>query len=128
MRFFRRRSSPALVALLAIAMQAALVLAQTHTHSHVYTAGARAWAQGVASLACRAVVAPRGCPPTVPHNHGDACPMCSSLAAAGTAVLPAPIAPALLSPRFDVLLPLQGATSFSDDATVHFQARAPPIA
>ena len=38
MRFFRRRSSPGLVALLALAMQAALVLAQTHVHSHVHPA------------------------------------------------------------------------------------------
>ena len=36
MRFFRRRSSPGLAALLAVAMQAALILAQTHVHSHVH--------------------------------------------------------------------------------------------
>lgn len=128
MRYFRRRSSPALVTLLAVAMQAALILAQTHVHSHVQSpAGARAWAQGVVNLACRAVVH-KACPPVVPHNHGDACPMCCSLAAAGTAVLPVLPAVSLAAPHFEVLRPLRTVQALADSASVQFQARAPPIA
>jgi hypothetical protein len=129
MRFLRRRSSPVLVVLLAFAMQATLILAQTHTHSHTYSAaGARAWAQGVVSLACRAITA-QCSSPTVPHDHGgDSCPMCCQLAAAGTAVLPALPFVSLAAPPLEVLRPLRVAPLLAETATVHFQARAPPLA
>jgi hypothetical protein len=140
MRFFRRRSSPGLVALLALAMQAALVLAQTHVHSHVHTAagaysglsatataGARAWAKNLAAaISCRAVVQ-TGCQPAVPHDHGNDCPMCWSVAAAGTGVMPAAPTVALDAPRFAVLAPLRADAVATGHAKTNFQARAPPV-
>jgi hypothetical protein len=140
MRFFRRRSNPGLVALLAIAMQAALVLAHMHVHSHVHTgagayagmravgsAGARAWTKNVAALSCRAMV-PTGCQPSVPHDHGNDCPMCWSVAAAGTGVMPEAPAVALDAPRFTTLVPVRVAEVRPGRAILNFQARAPPVA
>jgi hypothetical protein len=138
MRFFRRRSSPGLVALLAIAMQAALVLAHMHVHSHVHTGagayrgmtaavpGVRAWAKNVA-LSCRAMV-PTGCQPSVPHDHGNDCPMCWSVAAAGTGVMPEAPAVVLDAPRFTMLAPVRVAEVRPGRAILNFQARAPPVA
>jgi hypothetical protein len=136
MRFFRRRSSPGLIALLALAMQAALFLGQTHVHSHVHTAavsygiganvGARAWAKGVVAIACRAVVH-TGCAPAVPHDHGNDCPMCWSVTAAGTGVMPAAPAVALDAPRFAMLAPLRADAVATGHAITNFQARAPPV-
>jgi hypothetical protein len=142
MRFFRRRSSPGLVALLAIAMQAALVLAHMHVHSHVHTsagpyagmhsgvsAGTRAWAKDVAALSCRAMVQVHsGCKPAVPHNHGYDCPICWSVAAAGTGVMPEAPAVALDAPRFTMLAPVRAAEVWPGHAIINFQARAPPVA
>jgi hypothetical protein len=132
MRFFRRRSSPGLAALLAIAMQAALIMAQTHVHSHVHagagvTAGARAWGPSVVPVACRTIVRP-GCQPAVPHDHRNECPMCWSVAAAGTGVLPAAAAVALDAPRFILLAPPRVAEELPGRTTINFRARAPPIA
>ena len=131
MRFFRRRSSPGLAALLAVAMQAALIMAQTHVHSHVHagagvTAGALAWAKSVVPVACRTIVRP-GCKPAVPHDHRNECAMCWSVAVAGTGVVPAAAAVALDAPRFSVPSPLRIAEALPGNATVKFQARAPPI-
>jgi hypothetical protein len=136
MRFFRRRSSPGLVALLVLAMQAALVLAQTHVHSHVHTAasayrtgvsaGARAWAKGVVAIACRAVVHP-GCAPPAPHDHRNECPMCWSVTSAGTGVMPAAPAVALDAPRFAMLASLRADAVATGHAITNFQARAPPV-
>ena len=136
MRFFRRRSSPGLIALLALAMQAALFLGQTHVHSHVHTAavsygtganvGARAWAKGVVAIACRAVVR-LGCAPAVPHDRHNECPMCWSVTAAGTGVMPAAATVALDAPRFAMLAPLRADEAGTGRAIANFQARAPPV-
>jgi hypothetical protein len=140
MRYFRRLSSPGLVALLALAMQAALVLAQTHVHSHVHPAavayggmsaaagaGARAWAKNLAAaISCRAVVH-TGCPPAVPHDHGNDCPMCWSVTAAGTGVMPVAPAVELDAPRFAMLVPLRADVAATGRAITNFQARAPPV-
>jgi hypothetical protein len=141
MRFFRRRSNPGLIALLAIAMQAALILAHMHVHSHVHTggagayrgmstavsAGARAWSKNVTALSCRAIVS-SGCQPSVPHDHSNDCPMCWSVAAAGTGVMPEAPAAALYAPRFTMLAPLRAAEVRPGRAILNFQARAPPVA
>ena len=143
MSFFRRRSSPGLVALLALTMQAALFLAQTHVHAymHVHTAagahsgmsvaaraGARAWAKNLATaVSCRAVVN-FGCQPNVPHDHGNDCPICWSVAAAGTGVMPTTPAVALDAPRFATLVPLRADAAAPGHAIINFQARAPPVA
>lgn len=127
MRFFRRQSSPGLVALLAVAMQAALILAQAHVHAHRHVAaGAHGWATGAATMACRAIVRPQGCNPVVPHDHRHDCAMCWSLAAAGTGLLPPPAAAAVETPRFVALPPLRVAAAPPGRDTLHFQARAPP--
>lgn len=127
MRFLRRRSSPGLVALLAVAMQLALTLAQAHVHAHGHgPGGVRVWATG-ASLACRAIVRSPGCDPVVPHDHRRDCAMCWSLATA-SGLLPASPLPELTAPRFEVPHPLLRAEAVAESETVHFQARAPPRA
>lgn len=129
MRFFRRRSSFTLAALIATAMQVALVLAQMHAHQHVHAsvAGRHARAPS-AALACRAVVH-RDCPPAVPHRHDEGgCKTCSALAAAGTAVLPVlPIAAPAAATGGVVSLP-RPAPAPPARATAVFDARGPPLA
>lgn len=85
MRFFRRRSSPALVALLAVAMQATLLFAHAHVHSH--SADSHLGSKST-SIACRAMVPWEGCRPAVPQDRHDDCPLCWSLVASGAGVLP----------------------------------------
>lgn len=129
MRFFRRRSSPILAALLAVAMQATVVLAHAHVHGHAHShanAGARAWAQGVVSLACRSIVR-QGCPATPAQPDHD-CPMCASLAAAGMAVLPVALQTRLAPARHEMLQPVRIAAVPEAPAKANFQARAPPRA
>lgn len=128
MRFFRRWSSPALAGLLAIAMQAAFLLAHAHVHPHVSAPIAmQGWGKGTA-IACRALVRPAGCGPVIPHDHDD-CPLCWSLAASGAGILPAPLwltaadvpTPTLRPPTAVPALAEAGGRS-------HFQPRAPPAA
>ncbi|MFA5901973.1 MAG: hypothetical protein WC829_22990 [Hyphomicrobium sp.] len=129
MRFLRRRSSPILIALLAIAMQATAMLAHMHVHGHAHghaAVGARAWAQGVVSLACRSFVR-QGCP-AVPQQPERDCPMCYALAAAGTAVLPIVIQVRSAPQPYEVLQPPRIAVPLTAPTTAHFQARAPPLA
>jgi len=128
MRFFRRRSSPVLLALLAFAMQAGLLLAQMHTHSRLHTrAEGRAWATSIVALACQSIMRP-GCPPVAPHDHREDCPVCCSLAVASAAVMPAAPAVAPEIPLFAALRPVLAVAGLPGTDTVHFQARAPPIA
>lgn len=129
MRFFRRRSSPGLVALLAVAMQAALVLALAHVHAHGHpAANARGWAAGAVTMACRAIVRSPGCDPVVPRDHRHDCAMCWSLAAAASGLLPPPAAAAVEAPSLVALRPLRFAAALLASDTLHFQARAPPRA
>ena len=126
MRFLGRRSRTALSALLAVAMQAAFFLALAHVHPHpTAPAGLRSAGTSVA-LACRALVRPSDCPPTMPHDHHEDCPLCWSLAASGAGVLPAlltVVGPVLPTP---VLRPSASSPILSDAGASHFQARAPP--
>ena len=86
------------------------------------------WAQGgVAAFACRAVVHP-GCKPAVPNDHRNECPMCWSVAMAGTGVLPAATAVALDAPPFSMPAPPRVAHALPEVTTANFQARAPPLA
>jgi hypothetical protein len=126
MRFFRRRSSPALVTLLAVAMQLAVTLAQAHVHAQGHMpSGAGVWSG--ASLACRAIVRAPGCNPIVPHDHRRDCAMCWSLATT-SGLLPASPLPEFAAPRFEVPRPLLRAAAVATSETVHFHARAPPHA
>jgi len=139
MHYFRRSLSLGSVVLLAVAMQATLLMAQMHVHAHPHGAAslyaaaragqgpaARAWAKSVVAFACRAVERD-ACPPVVPHDHRNDCPMCWSLAVAGSGVLPAPAAVSLEAPRHQALMLLQVVDRLPVRAGTNFQARAPPI-
>ena len=139
MHYFRRSLSLGSVVLLAVAMQAAVLMAQMHVHvhahggAHLYAAaragqglGARAWGKSVVAFACRAVE--RGaCPPVVPHDHRHDCPMCWSLAVVGSGLLPAPAAVSLEAPRHRAATPLRVVDRVPARAGANFQARAPPV-
>lgn len=123
-----RRTSPWLVALLAMAMQAALGAAQVHAlvHAHAHApGGARTWTKG-AALACRAVVKIPACAPAVPHDHRHDCPTCWSLATAGSGVLPAPALPALHAPPLAAPAPVLAQLAPPAKGFANFRARAPP--
>ncbi len=125
MRFFRRQSSPMLMALLAVAMQAAALMA--HAHVHPQTSGSHAlhsWAK-TDTIACRAMVRPAHCAPAIPDRHDD-CPLCWSLLASGAGVLPAPIAFCAVDLPAPVVGPPAVSTLAEGSASVQFQARAPP--
>lgn len=128
MRFFRRLSSPALAALLAIATQAMLLLAHAHTHPHASTmAGAATWGK-TASIACRALVPPAGCAPAVPSDHHDDCPLCWSLAASGAGVLPSPLIVTADATPAGMLRPAPMIPLRREAGASQFQARGPPVA
>ena len=140
MHFFRRSLSLGSVVLLAVAMQAAVLMAQMHVHAHSHGAGslysavragqgsgARVWAKSVIAFACRAAERD-ACPPVAPHDHRNDCPMCWALAVAGSGVLPAPAAASLEAPRHRALMPLHVVDRLPVRAGTNFQARAPPIA
>lgn len=125
MRFFRRCSSPGFLALLACAMQLGFVLAQTHSHSDA--AGQRSWARSVAASFCRTSTH-RSCPTPAPANDHSNCPVCQAVSLASLSILQAP--PALPSTPARVVMPRaqRVVASLHGADTVHFQARAPPIA
>jgi len=125
MRFFRRQSSPVMVALLAVAMQAAALMA--HAHVHPQSSGSSAlhiWAK-TDVIACRAMVRPAHCAPAIPDRHDD-CPLCWLLMASGAGVLPAPIAFSADGLPAPVLQVPAVATLAGDGTSVQFQARGPP--
>ena len=126
MRFFRRRSSPGFLALLACAMQLGLALAQTHFHSHA--TGQRMWAKSLAAGFCHAN-AHRSCPAPAPaHDHRPTCPICQAVSLANLSVLQAPPALPPTPARVALPPPQRAIASLHGAETVHFQARAPPIA
>lgn len=127
MRFFRRRSNPVFLALLAFAMQLGLALAQTHFHSDA--AGQRSWAKSLAASFCRAN-ALRSCPAPAPApaNDHSTCPICQAVSLASLSVLQAPPALPPTPARMGTPRPARAVASLHGADTVHFQARAPPLA
>lgn len=128
MRFLGRRSRTVLAALLAVAMQAAFFMALAHVHPHPTASVGLRNVDGSVTLACRALVRPADCPPTIPHEHHEDCPLCWSLAASGAGVLPTPltvVAPILPMP---VLRPTASSPILAEAGASQFQARAPPAA
>jgi hypothetical protein len=138
MRIFRHRHMQVFIALLAFAMQAVLAFADTHTHGtprsfaslHAAARHATALHAG-GSLAMRAVTygicrADSAQCPAPAQDDDRNCPLCASLALAGTAVLavppPLPVRDVIIAPPVPVVL----ASLALDGETVHFQARAPP--
>jgi hypothetical protein len=128
MRFFRRLDRPVFAFLLAVAMQATLLLAHAHIHSHAPDRAGSQWSKS-ASLACRSMVAPKTCRTGMPQqDHRDDCPLCWSLAASGAGVLPTtPAAPQLAIPPHQPR-PLTVLPRYVAVETSQFQARAPPVA
>ncbi|CAN1723886.1 DUF2946 domain-containing protein [Hyphomicrobium sp. 1Nfss2.1] len=125
MRFFRRQSSPVMVALLAVAMQAAVLMAHAHVHPQPSGRHTLHVLAKTDVLACRAMVRPAHCAPAIPDGHDD-CPLCWLLLASGAGVLPAPIALSAEVLPAPVLRAPAVATLAGDGASVQFQARAPP--
>jgi hypothetical protein len=137
MRFFRRRSSPGFLALLALAMQLGLVSAQTHSHSHAIGPGHRhiyglssgqtLWARNLAASFCHAN-AQRSCPAPAPAHDHPACPICQAVSLASLSIVQAPPALPPTPARSAILAPQRAVASLRGADTVHFRARAPPIA
>ncbi len=125
MRSLRRRSILGLVALLAVAMQAALFVAQAHVHPHPHGQVARV---AGAAIACRAIVRSAQCDaPAVPQEHRHDCPLCWSLAAAN-GMLPEVPAVFIDIRRFAPPPTPQAAPGPPEAVALSFQARAPPAA
>ncbi len=120
MRFFRRDRRFTWLALFALTAQ--LVLTFGHVHLHAFQHHQAA----VAATGTCASHVQSSCPK---HSDDDAnCPICNLISLAGTLVTPQPIAvdfPSLVS---DVVAPQFSIGSFRRTETVHFQARAPPLA
>jgi hypothetical protein len=128
MRFFRRLDTPILAVLLAVAMQATLLLAHAHTHAHAPALAASKWVKST-SLECRSMVAPESCRSEVPQrDHRDDCALCWSLAASGAGVLPLPPAVPQLAMPLHRPGPLALTARYVAVRTAQFQARAPPAA
>jgi hypothetical protein len=125
MRVLRHRHTLGLIALLALAMQAVLALA--HTHTHRVTAGSELATRAITYGMCR-VGAERQCPPPAPHDDHAKCPLCWSMSLASAAVPTAPPAIALIHPRVEAPLPVRIAARVQGVSSVQFQARAPPRA
>jgi hypothetical protein len=128
MRFFRRLDRPVFAFLLAVAMQATLLLAHAHVHAHTPAQGTSQWGKS-ASLACRSMVAPESCRKGMPRQeHRDDCALCWSLAASGAGVLPLPPAVTRSMLPLHRLHPLAVGPQYVPAETSQFQARAPPVA
>ncbi len=126
MRVFRRRNVLGYAALLALAMQGMLAFAHTHTHAYGFAGATGLMARAVTSGMCRAGVE-RPCPPQAPHNDNSSCPICWSVSLASAVVLqPPPIVP-LPRPLTEAPAPVRFVAFSCPGATVHFQARGPPL-
>ncbi len=125
MRVFRRRRTLGLVALLAIALQGVLALAQTHTHTYGFARGEGLAQRAITHGMCRADAAHK-CPPSAPHD--DHCSICGALSLAGAALPQTPPPLPLIHAPLGAPPPIRAAALVEDISTVHFQARAPPLA
>ena len=126
MRVFRRRSSLGFLALLAIAMQAVLAFAQTHSHAHSQAVARQLATRAITYGAC----IPRAqhpCSPSAPHDDPSNCQICWSVSLATAAIINQP--PAVLAPpaRFAAPEPARAVHVLGGGDSVHFQARAPPV-
>ncbi len=127
MRLLRHRHTLGILALLALAMQAVLAVAHTHAHTNAFADATHLSKRAITYGMCR-VGAERPCPPPAPHDDHSKCPLCWSMGVASAAVLATPPAIALIYPRVELLPPVCTAMATPGVSTVHFQARAPPIA
>ena len=118
MRFFRRDRR--LIGLALFALAAQLVLSFAHIHVHA----AHRYAHAATAGSC-AVTAPSHCPSQ--DDEDTFCSICWTMSIAGSLVLPEPVALDLPSLESDTLEPQLSVATFSDNETVQFQARAPPV-
>jgi hypothetical protein len=125
MRVFRRRSSLGFLALLAVAMQAVLAFANTHTHAHSAVVAGKLATRAITYGAC-AVRAERPCPPSVPHDDQGNCPICWSVNLASAAILQQPPVIPMPPERFAAPELVHAPSAVAVAERVHFQARAPP--
>jgi len=127
MRVFRRRYPFGFLALLALVVQAVVAFAHTHTHTSVLARADDLAARAITYGMCRAS-ADQPCPPQAPHHDESNCPICWSLSMASAAVLQAPPAIPLRYTQVGRPAPAHTVARLIGSTTVHFQARAPPLA
>jgi hypothetical protein len=127
MRAFRRRHSLGIVALLALALQAALAFAHTHAHTYAVSGSDGLAQRAITYGMCRAQ-AERPCAPQAPQHDHAKCPICWSMSLASAAVPHAPPSIPLRHPEIAVLAPAPAAAPVRGVSSVQFQARAPPRA
>ncbi len=126
MRVFRRRSGLGFLALLAVAMQALLAFAGTHTHAHSQAVAGRLATRAITYGAC-AVRAQKPCPPPAPQHDRGNCPICLSVNLATAAILQQPLLVPTPPARFGAPAPVRALAVLGGDESVQFQARAPPV-
>jgi hypothetical protein len=119
MRFFRRNRRFAWLALFALTAQLAL------TFGHVHLPGVQHHADAIAQGSCGSQTQ-SPCP--ADNDADDHCALCWTISIAGTLVVPA--APVVDLPPHERMRvePLLSVGSLWGSETVHFQARAPPLA
>lgn len=118
MRFFRRQSEFAVLALVALAAQTLLSFGHTHARHAIDPASARS---------CQTLLPPsadRPCPP--PHDDEQACSICWSISVASAAVLGFALSLALRLDLASTLPDLRDPLDVPDSITASFQPRGPP--
>lgn len=125
MWFFRLRPNFGHVALFALALQAGMVFG--HTHAYKHPSADNHLSLAAAYGACLSAERPH-CPPADHDDNGKACAICWSTYLAKSAVLYPPPSLRLPSDAIEAHLPVRSAVSSRRNDTVHFQARAPPVA
>lgn len=119
MRFFRHRPRLGLLALFALAMQAQLSFGHTHAHSM----DARAANYDHCTPASKPT-----CPAPGSHDHDSTCAICWTMGLVGSLVLQQSPSVSFLELPDTVPVPLRVAFGQPTIRTIHFRARAPPLA
>jgi hypothetical protein len=125
MRFFRRRPSLGLVALLALATQGYLSFGHTHVHAH--RASDAVATPVVASGDCSPAARP-SCPQPASNDDDAACAICWTMGLVASLVLPESPRVSFQPPPNLAPGPVRVALRPADNKTVQFHARAPPLA
>lgn len=120
MRFFRRDRRFVWLALFASTAQLVLTFGHVHLHAIEHHQAA------VAAAGTCAFHVQSPCPK--PSDDDANCPICNVISLAGTLVPPQPIAIEFPKLVANVVAPRLSIGSFRHSETVHFQARAPPLA
>lgn len=124
MRVLRQRQTLGCVALLALAMQAVLAFAHTHSHATSLPRADSLAARAITYGMCRAG-AEQPCAP-VPHDDHGKCSLCWSMSHAAAGVIGAPPTASLPHCAEPMLSPARAAAPRQAWTSIQFQARAPP--